>query len=138
MDSSRRREYPQGALDSFTILGSLKQFDIPSVELFHKSLRSLTSRLSLDQNWESLISRGPLDHNQSRAVIVAAFRMRTSHDYLAVHLRRSNVLPSPECQLCDFGTMNAEHLRTCSAVDHSKNIKAAFSRRPISTGQCIT
>ncbi|GFQ99140.1 hypothetical protein TNCT_650281 [Trichonephila clavata] len=32
-----------------------------------------------------------------------------------------NALPSPECQLCGYGTMNAEHLRTCSALDHSKN-----------------
>ncbi|GFQ75772.1 hypothetical protein TNCT_680141 [Trichonephila clavata] len=47
--------------------------------------------------------------------------MRTGHDYLATHLHRINILPSPECQLCGYGTINAEHLRTCSALDHSKN-----------------
>ncbi|GFQ98436.1 hypothetical protein TNCT_658111 [Trichonephila clavata] len=56
-----------------------------------------------------------------RTVSVAAFRMSTGHDYLAVHLHRINVLPSPKCQLCGCGTMNAEHLRTFSALDHSKN-----------------
>ncbi|GFR12195.1 gag-Pol polyprotein [Trichonephila clavata] len=82
-------------------------------------------RLSLGKNWESLVSRGPLDHNLPCAVSVAAFRMRTGHDYLAAHLHRINVLPSPECQLCGYGTMNTEHL-TCSALDHSKNYQDSF------------
>ncbi|GFR23896.1 gag-Pol polyprotein [Trichonephila clavata] len=56
-----------------------------------------------------------------RAVSVAAFRMWTGHDYLAAHLHHINVLPSPEYQLGGYGTMNAVHLRTCSALDHSKN-----------------
>ncbi|GFQ73317.1 hypothetical protein TNCT_367361 [Trichonephila clavata] len=47
--------------------------------------------------------------------------MRTGHYYLATHLHRINVLPSPECQPCGYGTMNAEHLRNFSALDHSKN-----------------
>ncbi|GFQ64274.1 hypothetical protein TNCT_673101 [Trichonephila clavata] len=51
--------------------------------------------------------------------------MRTGHDYLAAHFHRINVLPSPECQLCGYGTMNAEHLRTCSAQDHSKNYQSS-------------
>ncbi|GFQ71988.1 hypothetical protein TNCT_610951 [Trichonephila clavata] len=78
-------------------------------------------RLSLGNHWESLVSRGPLDHNLPRAVSVAAFWIRTGHDYLAAHLHRINVLPSAECQLCGYGTMNAERLRTCSALNHSKN-----------------
>ncbi|GFR23569.1 gag-Pol polyprotein [Trichonephila clavata] len=78
-------------------------------------------RLSMGKNCESLVSRGPLNHNLPRAVSVAPFRMRTGHDYLAAHLHRINVLPSPECQLCGYGTMDAKHLRTCSALDHSKN-----------------
>ncbi|GFQ72220.1 hypothetical protein TNCT_445271 [Trichonephila clavata] len=77
-------------------------------------------RLSLGKNWESLVCT-TYDHNLPRAVSVAAFRLRTRHDYLAAHLHRTNVLPSTKCQLCGFGTMNAEHLRTCSALDHSKN-----------------
>ncbi|GFR06469.1 hypothetical protein TNCT_437721 [Trichonephila clavata] len=63
----------------------------------------------------------PLDHSLHRAISVAAFRMKTGHDYLAAHLHCINVLPSPECQLSGYGTMNAEHLRTCSALDHRKN-----------------
>ncbi|GFR22743.1 hypothetical protein TNCT_392591 [Trichonephila clavata] len=34
-------------------------------------------RLSLSKNWESLVSRGTLDHNLPSAVSVTAFRMRT-------------------------------------------------------------
>ncbi|GFQ96282.1 hypothetical protein TNCT_646901 [Trichonephila clavata] len=95
-------------------------------------------RISLGKNWESLVSRGPLDPNLPHAVNVAAFKMRTGHDYLAAHLHHINVLPSPECQLSGCGTMDAEHLRTFSALDHRKNIKLAFTRRPISTGQRVT
>ncbi|GFR11912.1 hypothetical protein TNCT_174451 [Trichonephila clavata] len=47
--------------------------------------------------------------------------MRTEHNLLVAHLYRINVLPPPECQLCGYRAMNAEHLRTCSAPDHSKN-----------------
>ncbi|GFR24484.1 hypothetical protein TNCT_594771 [Trichonephila clavata] len=47
--------------------------------------------------------------------------MRTGHDYLATHLHGINVLPSPERQPCGYGTMYAKRLRTCSALDHSKN-----------------
>ncbi|GFR30075.1 hypothetical protein TNCT_532241 [Trichonephila clavata] len=72
------------------------------------------------------------------AVSVAAFRMRTGHDYLAVQLHLNNVLPSPECQLCGYGTMNAEHLMTCSAQNHSKNYQNSIFKEPISTGQCFT
>ncbi|GFQ67376.1 hypothetical protein TNCT_493351 [Trichonephila clavata] len=52
--------------------------------------------------------------------------MRNGHDYLATHLHHINVLPSPECQLCGYGTMDAEHLRTCSAQDHSKDYQNSF------------
>ncbi|GFR32139.1 hypothetical protein TNCT_349621 [Trichonephila clavata] len=52
--------------------------------------------------------------------------MRTEHDYHAAHLHRINVLPSPECQLCGYGTMNAERLRTRSALDHSKNYQNSY------------
>ncbi|GFR13811.1 hypothetical protein TNCT_731631 [Trichonephila clavata] len=83
-------------------------------------------RLSLGKNWESLVSRGPLNHNLPRTVSVAALRMRTGHEYLASHLHRINIRPSPECQLCGHSTMNAEHLRTCSAVDHSKNYQKSI------------
>ncbi|GFQ69246.1 hypothetical protein TNCT_287911 [Trichonephila clavata] len=38
-------------------------------------------RLSLGKNWENLVSRGPLRSHLLRAVSVAAFRMRTGHDY---------------------------------------------------------
>ncbi|GFR28193.1 hypothetical protein TNCT_437131 [Trichonephila clavata] len=47
--------------------------------------------------------------------------MRTGHDYLATQLHRIDVLISPGCQLCGFGTMNTDYLRTCSTLDHSKN-----------------
>ncbi|GFR12139.1 hypothetical protein TNCT_521721 [Trichonephila clavata] len=60
----------------------------------------------------------PIYHNLPRAVSVEALNMRTGHDYLASHLHRINVLPSPEC---GYGIMNAENLRTCSVLDHSKN-----------------
>ncbi|GFQ85613.1 hypothetical protein TNCT_337891 [Trichonephila clavata] len=63
----------------------------------------------------------PPDHDLPRAVRAAAFKIRTGHDYLAARLHRINVLPSPECQLLSYGTMNAEQLKTCSALDHSKN-----------------
>ncbi|GFR22512.1 hypothetical protein TNCT_225971, partial [Trichonephila clavata] len=61
-----------------------------------------------------------LDHNLPRVVGVEAFRVKTRHDFLAAHLHRINVLPSPESQLCGYGSMNAEHLRTCSALDRQK------------------
>ncbi|GFR18733.1 hypothetical protein TNCT_307221 [Trichonephila clavata] len=44
----------------------------------------LLQRLSLGKNWESLVSRGSLDHNLPLAVSIAAFRM-TGHDYLIAH-----------------------------------------------------
>ncbi|GFQ95695.1 hypothetical protein TNCT_445581 [Trichonephila clavata] len=66
------------------------------------------------------VSRGLLDDNLPHAVSVAAFRLRTGHYYLTTHLHRINVLPSPECHLCSYGTMNSEYLRACSALDHSK------------------
>ncbi|GFR14562.1 hypothetical protein TNCT_351851 [Trichonephila clavata] len=69
---------------------------------------------------EPRFQRPPLSH-LLRAVSVTAFRMRTEHDYLDVHLHRINVLPTPEGQLCGYGTRNAEHRRTFSALDHSKN-----------------
>ncbi|GFR18791.1 hypothetical protein TNCT_419581 [Trichonephila clavata] len=75
-------------------------------------------RLSLGKNWESRASRGPFDHNLPGEVSVAAVRMRTRHYYLAAHLHRIKVLPTPKCQLCGYGTMNAEHLRTSFALDH--------------------
>ncbi|GFR25680.1 hypothetical protein TNCT_482611 [Trichonephila clavata] len=73
-----------------------------------------------------------------RAVSVAAFRMRTGHDYLAAPLHRINALPSPECQLCGYGTINAKHLRTCSDLDHSKNYQNGIFKETISTGQRVT
>ncbi|GFR08087.1 gag-Pol polyprotein [Trichonephila clavata] len=83
-------------------------------------------RLSLGKNWESLVSRSPLDHNLPHAVSVAAFRIKTGHDYLAAHLHRINVLPSPECQFCADGTMNTEHLMTCFALDPSNYQNSIF------------
>ncbi|GFR22173.1 hypothetical protein TNCT_604621 [Trichonephila clavata] len=77
--------------------------------------------LCFGKNWENLVFRWPLDHNLPRVVGVEAFRVKTRHDFLAAHLHRINVLPSPESQLCGYGSMNAEHLRTCSALDRSKN-----------------
>ncbi|GFQ87565.1 hypothetical protein TNCT_604571 [Trichonephila clavata] len=82
---------------------------------------SVAEETLFGKNWENLVSRGLLDHNLPRAVSVAAHRMRTGHNYLAAHLHRIKVLSSPECQLCSYGIMNAEHLRACSALDHSKN-----------------
>ncbi|GFR14423.1 hypothetical protein TNCT_530691 [Trichonephila clavata] len=55
--------------------------------------------------------------------------MRIEHDYLAAHLHRINVLPSQECQLCDYGTMNAEHLRTCPVLDLSKNYQKSIFKK---------
>ncbi|GFR22543.1 hypothetical protein TNCT_646131 [Trichonephila clavata] len=46
--------------------------------------------------------QSPLDHYLPHAASVAAFRMRTGHDYLAAHLHRINVLPSPACQICGY------------------------------------
>ncbi|GFR23268.1 hypothetical protein TNCT_399211 [Trichonephila clavata] len=82
---------------------------------------SAASEAPFGQELEEPRFQRPLDSNLPRAVSVAAFRMKTGHDYLAAHLHCSNVQPSAECQVCGYGIMNAEHLMTCSALDHSKN-----------------
>lgn len=81
-------------------------------------VRQHLSRESEGKKWESLITNGPIP-DLPRAIAVAAFRLRTGHDYLAAHLNRIQVLPSPACQLCGEGTMNAEHLGTCPELDHT-------------------
>ena len=74
---------------------------------------------SLGKRWEDLVTLGPIRHNLPRAVSVAAFRLKTGHDYLASHLHRIKILPTPECQLCGFQTMDVEHIKDCPALDHS-------------------
>ncbi|GFQ97097.1 hypothetical protein TNCT_651231 [Trichonephila clavata] len=55
------------------------------------------------------------------AVRVTAFIGRGQDTIIFQHIHRINVQPSPECQLCGYGTMNAEHLVTYSSLEHSKN-----------------
>ena len=51
-----------------------------------------------------------------RTTSVALFRTTTGHDYLASHLHRIGVLSSPECVLCGYASMNADHLIACPAL----------------------
>lgn len=41
---------------------------------------------------------GHINHQIPRVVSVAIFRKTVGYDYLASHLQRINVVPSPECQ----------------------------------------
>ena len=65
--------------------------------------------------WEPLLSN-PIPITLQRKEGVACFRMQTGHDYLAKHLHRIGVLPSPTCLLCNIEDMTALHLQTCPSL----------------------
>ena len=99
-----------------TPLSSIR-VQIDTILRLHARDRLLES--SESKKWATLLTDGPINRTLPRQTGVALFRLTTGHDYLAAHLNRIHVLPSPECLLCGYGSMTSEHLTACPALDHS-------------------
>jgi hypothetical protein len=60
---------------------------------------SYLEQVSSENSWECLVKK-PIPRDLSRPVKMAAFRAQIGHDYLAAHLHKIEIAPSPKCPLC--------------------------------------
>ena len=89
----------------------------------------------------SPVTDNPIRHDHPRAISVAIFRTTARHDYVASHLHRIGVLPSPVCPLCGHELMNAAHLPDSIARPYIKLLRMRRVRStewPIYSGQVVS
>ena len=61
---------------------------------------------------------------KARKEVGANFRLRTGHDCLAAHLRKTGIYESIDCTICQMpnSTMDEEHLLYCSKLDTDQQV----------------
>ncbi|GFT36304.1 uncharacterized protein LOC103523915 [Nephila pilipes] len=69
------------------------------------------------KSWENIGNDWKEFSHRPRKEAVANFRLKTGHDCLAEHLKRTGILTNSSCLICKIDTMNREHLLVCLGHD---------------------
>jgi hypothetical protein len=77
---------------------------------------------SQHNSWGKIVENRNTVPDFLRRDAVATFQLITGHDYLAAHLYRLSLYPSPMCVLCreENSVMNQDHLLKCTLLNTEK------------------
>lgn len=92
-----------------------------------RKVQKLQNDIHVDRSrgkaWEDIQNDWPKFCQKPRKEAVAAFRIKTGHDWLAEQLQRLGFLNSKDCHICGEGTLNAAHLISCKGLNKDAQLR---------------
>jgi hypothetical protein len=89
-----------------------------------KKYKKEANELAATKKWRDIHKIWAEYKGKARKEAVGNFRLKTGHDCLAAHLRKTGIYESSECTICQMpnSVMDEEHLLHCPKLDTDQQV----------------